>query len=56
MQRLEQGDVVTEAQLARLTHLHSRFMCAGIDASHQSYTAYMTGDSSFRHLPETRML
>ncbi|EAW0859455.1 hypothetical protein ATP96_23365, partial [Salmonella enterica] len=55
MQRLEQGDVVTEAQLARLTRLHSRFMCAGIDASHRSNTAYMTGDSSFRHLPETRM-
>lgn len=55
MQRLEQGDVVTEAQLARLTRLHSRFMCAGINASHRSNTAYMTGDSSFRHLPETRM-
>ncbi|AGR59063.1 hypothetical protein [Salmonella bongori] len=34
MQRLEQGDVVTEAQLARLTRPHSRFMCAGLDYVH----------------------
>ncbi|MDU2847639.1 hypothetical protein, partial [Citrobacter sp.] len=40
MQRLEQGDVVTATQLARLTRHLSRFMCAGI----------------FRHLPETRMI
>ncbi|UJL40200.1 hypothetical protein JRY29_01805 [Salmonella enterica subsp. enterica serovar Kentucky] len=40
MQRLEQGDVVTEAQLARLTRLHSRFMCAGIDASPVKYGIY----------------
>ncbi|ABX21078.1 hypothetical protein ACLLS5_000335 [Salmonella enterica] len=55
MQRLEQGDVVTEAQLTRLTRQHSRFMRAGSDASYQSHTVYTTGGSSSRHLPETRM-
>ncbi|MDU3479366.1 MAG: hypothetical protein E7F41_14070 [Citrobacter sp.] len=40
MQRLEQGDVVTATQLARLTRHLSRFMYAGI----------------FCHLPETRTI
>lgn len=38
MQRLERGDVVTATQLARLTRYLSRFMCAGINSSHQSHT------------------
>lgn len=47
MQRLERGDVVTATQLARLTRYLSRFMCAGINSSHQSHTFVC---SAIRHL------